>query len=58
MRKNNINDMTVREQIEKIKGQICAEYCRFKKEADESIVPHAQENLADLFCSYCPTRKL
>lgn len=60
MRKNNIKDMTVTEQIEVIKDNVCDNICRWrehclsiKKDPDD-----AQEYLEENYCQNCPLGRL
>ena len=60
MRQNNKADMTVTEQIEAIKEQICDDYCKHTeaylscyKDPDEA----QQKLLADM-CNFCPLTRL
>lgn len=54
MRKNNKQDMTVREQIEAIKESICDGYCKFKAEA-AGVDP---DYFIEKYCSDCPLTQL
>lgn len=60
MRKHNKEDMTVCEQIEAIKEQICRDYCKNTeaylstyKDPDE-----AEEKLLADMCNFCPLCRL
>ena len=60
MRHNNKMDMTIAEQVEAVKEQICRDYCKHTeaylatyKDPDE-----AQEKLLADICQYCPMREL
>lgn len=52
MRKNNKLDMTVREQLEQIKAEICDKYCKYTNFVE--LEPDELEKE----CEYCPLRKL
>lgn len=52
MRKNNIDDMTIREQIEVLKEHMCEGFCRY---VNQYNIP--QEEL-DKICASCPLTKL
>lgn len=51
-RRNNPAEMTITEQIEKVKEEICDKYCRYVY--DEEI---NQDDL-ELQCNNCPLNKL
>ena len=60
MRHNNKMDMTIAEQVEAVKEQICRDYCKHTeaylatyKDPDE-----AEEKLLADICQYCPMREL
>ncbi len=56
MRKNNVEDMTVREQIEKISDDFCNNYCKWPDLFDEEAEGY---ELADSeHCANCPIGKL
>jgi len=50
-RRKNIADMTVTEQVEKIKSEMCDEYCKYPLKAKGS------EEL-DEICRHCPLNRL
>lgn len=50
MRRNNVGDMTIREQLSKAKEDICKDYCRFKRRLKG-------EDLNEV-CRDCPVRKI
>lgn len=50
MRRNNVGDMTIREQLSKVKEDICKDYCRFKRRLKG-------EDLNEV-CRDCPVRKI
>lgn len=52
-RRNNKMDMTISEQLERIKSEICWKYCRFNSE-DES----QNENLEIEHCNKCPLKEI
>lgn len=59
-RKNNINDMTISEQIEAIKDNICEDYCKKYEEAFSNIkdADEAFEWLMHNYCEKCPFGRL
>lgn len=56
MRRNNIADMTITEQIESIKEQMCNDYCKYPESWD------AEEHGCELYdsdiCINCPLNRL
>lgn len=52
MRKNNKLDMTVIEQIEVIKAEICDKYCKYT-----TVIMLEADDL-DKECQYCPLKRL
>lgn len=54
-RRNNPQDMTICEQLEKIKEEVCDRYCKYTSENRNGI-------LGDYFfediCNHCPLNKL
>lgn len=50
-RRRNIADMTVAEQVEKIKTEICDEYCKYPLKAKST------DELDDI-CRRCPLNRL
>lgn len=59
MRKNNLEDMTVIEQIENIKEKICDDYCKYREDAfsKNKDTDKAEDYLLD-YCDNCPVRRL
>ena len=70
-RKNNPADMTIREQIEKIKGQFCDDFCKYRGAYDgylaayegldeplKSQVTEANELALSMRCEKCPLSRL
>lgn len=73
-RRNNINDMTVCEQIMAVKNDFCENRCKHYEEAikkrDEALlsgksleerqetISKIQEELNDLWCNNCPLARL
>ncbi len=56
MRKNNVEDMTVREQIEKIADDFCNNYCKWPDLWNEEEEGYG---LADSeHCANCPIERL
>lgn len=60
MRKNNIQDMTITEQIENVKEQICDKYCKFPELSEQTIddPDEAFEWLQHNHCNDCPLNRL
>lgn len=61
MRKNNIQDMTIHEQLEYIAEQICSDYCRYPAIYHESYLAdvykdedEANDAMGDEVCIKCP----
>ena len=52
MRKNNKLDMTVREQLEEIRAELCDSYCKYT-----SVIELEPDEL-EKECEYCPFTKL
>ena len=50
MRKNNVWDMTIREQLSKTKEDICEKYCKYRTKLKG-------EDLNEV-CKDCPVRKI
>lgn len=50
MRRNNVWDMTIREQLSKTKEDICEKYCKYRTKLKG-------ENLNEV-CKDCPVRKI
>lgn len=50
-RKNNTNDMTITEQIEVIRAEICDQICKYRETVDD------EEELYKL-CEHCPLGRL
>lgn len=55
-RRNNSEDMTVSEQVEKIKEEVCEDICKYRnaKEYRGLISQETQDEI----CSECPLTKL
>lgn len=60
MRKNNIQDMTITEQIGSVKEQICDKYCRFPELSEQTIddPDEAFDWLQHNYCNNCPLNRL
>ncbi len=60
MRKNNPAEMTITEQFEVIKEQICDEYCRFPELSRETHEDpdDAFEWMQHTYCEHCPLMRL
>lgn len=56
MRRNNPLDMTINEQIEKIKEEICDHICKHPERATSGVT--TQEELDDICANECPLRRL
>lgn len=60
-RRNNPQDMTIYEQLEKIKEEMCDRYCkyrdRFRNDADSNLSILNQEQM-DCLCNCCPLTRL
>lgn len=54
-RRNNPQDMTIYEQIEKIKEEVCTRYCRYSLRNRNG---HMSNKLLDDTCNRCPLNKL
>ena len=50
MRRNNVGDMTIREQLSKAKEDICEKYCKYRTKLKG-------EDLNEV-CRDCPVRKI
>lgn len=50
MRRNNVCDMTIREQLSKTKEDICEKYCKYKDKLKGKDL--------DEVCRDCPVRKI
>lgn len=71
-RKNNIEDMTIREQIENVKENFCQEYCKWYDNKEHriemakkcnqhplhEIIEAAEEDLLQTNCHGCPLTRL
>lgn len=57
MRTKNINDMTVREQLEVIKGSFCDGYCKHLERANNEKTEDAQAVLYE-YCARCPINRI
>lgn len=59
MRRNNIADMTITEQIEKIKEDICDGYCKYPEQTrkEHKDAEEAYEALLEK-CGHCPLCRL
>lgn len=59
-RRNNIADMTITEQFEAIKEQMCDDYCKFRELSfEENKDPDdAYEWLQNNHCEHCPLGRL
>lgn len=55
-RRNNIADMTISEQIEVIKAQICNDYCRQTVRLENGEID--EEYFYNEICGNCPMRRL
>lgn len=59
MRKNNIQNMTISEQIEAIKAEICKDYCKHLERLELDLeADEAQQTLEDEYCADCPLTRL
>lgn len=59
MRKNNIQNMTISEQVEAIKAEICKDYCKHLERLELDLeADEAQQILEDDYCSDCPLVRL
>lgn len=65
MRKNNVQDMTIHEQLNKINEVICDEYCKWPAIYNEKQlrgeykdIDAAMDALGDEICVNCPMMKL
>lgn len=65
MRKNNINDMTIREQLEAVCEKVCTDYCRYPAIYHERLLrdefknsDEAMDAMGDEICAGCPLMKL
>ncbi|MBQ1294566.1 MAG: hypothetical protein IIY21_11035 [Clostridiales bacterium] len=54
-RRNNPAEMTIYEQLEKIKEEVCTRYCRY---ALRNRNGHMSNKLLDDTCTRCPLNKL
>ena len=50
-RKNNKKDMTITEQLERVKDQICIDYCRYRSAMEMEQLTY--DDLIDI-CEGCP----
>ena len=50
MRRNNVGDMTIREQLSKIKEDICEKYCKYRAKLKGKDLNEV--------CRDCPVRKI
>lgn len=59
-RKNNVQDMSISEQIEAIKEGICDDYCKYTEQyrACYKDPDEAQERLMADMCNFCPLIRL
>ena len=59
-RHNNIQDMTIGEQVEAIKEELCRDYCRHTQEylSCYKDPDEAQEKLLADMCQYCVMNRL
>lgn len=65
MRQNNILDMTICEQLEKIKSEMCSSYCMYPElykvkylQEEFENEEEAQETMRITVCENCPLVKL
>ena len=65
MRRNNVNDMTITEQLEDICEKVCTDYCRYPAIYHERLLrdefktdDEAMEALGAEICENCPLMKL
>ena len=60
MRKHNKSDMTVSEQLDYIKEQICDDYCKYPEDCRSFIKDpdEAWEYLMRTHCATCPLNEL
>ena len=65
MRKNNVEDMTIREQLEAVCEKICTDYCRYPAFYHERLLrdefkteDEAMDALGDEICVSCPMMRL
>lgn len=60
-RRNNLQDMSIVEQIEKIKEEMCDKYCKYRDQFRNGLNPDLsilnQEQM-DCLCNYCPLTRL
>ena len=54
-RRNNPQDMSIVEQLEKIKEEVCDRYCRYTSRNRNG---HLSNKLFDDICNRCPLNKL
>ncbi len=65
MRKNNVQDMTIHEQLESVREKVCTDYCRYPAIYHDRFLRDEFENedaamdaLGDEICVNCPMMKL
>lgn len=59
MQQNNIQDMTISEQVEAIKADICRNYCKYLEKLELDLEANeAQETLEEEYCANCPLTRL
>jgi len=65
MRQNNIQDMTIHEQLERVHELICDEYCKYPAIYNEKLnrseykdIDEAMDALGDEICARCPLMRL
>lgn len=54
-RRNNTAEMTVIEQISKVREEVCDNYCRYPDIRKHGLI--SQETFEDV-CEYCPLNRL
>lgn len=56
MRKNNINDMTIMEQLLKVSDEMCDDYCKYHDKYNIKSKEEAKE--MEKICKHCPLGRI